>query len=147
MIIYGRKKQKEKRRTVTNIILDTSALLAYYNKEPGFMRVREVLSKDGFVCHIHAVNAIEVYYKLAGKFGTYQAEEAYTGLSDLNISIHECLDQKFQLHCASLKNAFPPLSLADVMVVALSRRLGGLILTSDKEFNRAKTAANIEQIR
>ncbi len=132
---------------MTNIILDASAMLAYYNDEPGADRVEEVFGKHEMQCHMHAVNVIEVYYKLAAKYGTYHADEAYTGIYDMNISIHECLDQKFQLHCANLKNAFPSLSLADVMVVALSRRLGGVVLTSDKEFNRAATVAKVEQIR
>lgn len=132
---------------MTNTVLDTSAILAYFNDEKGADRIERVLLSRGKKCHMHAANAIEVYYKVSAKSDDQLALTAYDRLSALGITIHESMDREFQLRCGMVKAAYPMLSLADSMVLVLAERIGGVVMTADKEFSKMGRFVAVEQIR
>lgn len=134
---------------MTNIVLDASAVLAYYNKEHGYDKVVQALDDIGSkcICHIHAVNAMEVFYKIAAKSDAITAKDAYYGMFHLGIEVNESIDVAFQLQAATLKTLHPMLSLADVIAITLAEKIGGTVYTTDRQFNRAGKLARIVQLR
>jgi len=130
-----------------NVVLDASAVLAFFNNESGAQKVEKVLMDDECKCHMHAANAIEVYYKVAWAIDKRAAMELYSDLMGFGVIIHENMDMFFQLRCGALKAEFLPLSLADTMAIALAERFGCAVLTTDKQFSRADKVVKVVQLR
>lgn len=130
------------------IVLDTSALIAFVENEKGADRVQEILDpRSGSSNHMHAANAIELLYQIARKSDGKKAKEVLELFVALGVTIRQDMDAHFQKRCYTLKTAFPALSLGDSMTISLAQGLGATVLTSDKEFSRAKQVVNVEQIR
>lgn len=132
---------------MNHIVLDASAAIAFFRVERGHERVEQVLRGREFHCHMHAINAIEVYYQLARKIDKATALRMYDGLYDLGITVEATLSRSFQLRCATLKMVYPSLSLADTAAIALAETLDALVLTTDQEFDRALDIVAVEQLR
>lgn len=129
-------------------VLDTSAMIAFIENEKGADRVQEILDpKSGFSIHMHAANAIELMYQIARKSDGKKAKLVLDLFIALGVTIRQDMDTHFQKRCYILKTAFPALSLGDSMTLSLAQGLGATVVTSDKEFNRAKQVVNVEQIR
>ena len=43
-------------------VIDACALIAYFRKEEGGEKLRQIFKEDGNICYMHAVNIGEVYY-------------------------------------------------------------------------------------
>ena len=98
-------------------------------------------------CFIHAGNAIELLYKIAGKTDIETANHRLDGFVKIGLIIREDMDSVIRQHCTMLKTVFPSLSLGDTMAIALAMKFKCVVLTSDKEFSRADKFVNVEQIR
>ncbi len=127
------------------IILDASALLAVALHEPGGEVVSFHMQSTPDAVIIHAVNALEVAYKLMDK--GMSEEFAWTAASFGGAMRIEDTDQDIISIAARIKTKNPYLSLGDSFCLALAEEVRGIVLTSDKGFAKAKTSAEVIMIR
>jgi uncharacterized protein with PIN domain len=68
-----------------SLVFDTSALVAYLNKEPGADLVESLLLDNPGQCYVHAINLCEVFYPLLRIEGADAAHEAISALVDVGL--------------------------------------------------------------
>lgn len=127
-------------------VLDASAIIAYLRDEPGADRVAELLVRPS-VIHVHAVNLLEVYYKLVAFGGDLAASEALDELRSLGFVLHDRIDDKLTLRSGFFKSRYPFLSLADSVCVALAETLRATTLTCDRPFANVQDKVDVELLR
>ena len=110
--------------------LDTSAMVALLRNEPGAEVVRQLLRDTTNTCFAHAVNLCEVYYGFARALGEPAAQHVVQDLYAVRILPREDMDEPFWQDVGRLK-ASGGISLADCFGIALVRRVGGELVTSD----------------
>lgn len=114
-------------------VLDACAMIAYVRGEPGSEVLEEMFSKPGHQFQAHSVNMAEVYYHFLWESGEQDAERAVYPFEH-GMSVREDGDPAFWREVARIK-APGGISLADCFCVALARRLGATIISTDrKEF-------------
>jgi len=129
-------------------VLDASALLAYLRAEPGVDTVVAALA-DGAT--ISAVNLAEVFTKLAD--AGIPPETATADLRSRGILggalVLEPFGDADALLCASLRvpTVRAGLSLADRACLALGRRLGSSVLTTDQAWAGLDVGVEVRLIR
>lgn len=119
------------------LVLDSQAVLAYLQNEPGAARVRDVLTNGE--PWMTLVNLGEVIYVLEREQGREVADAVYRQLltddrlpSDVSI-LWVPVDAELVRRVASIK-ARGGLSYADCFAAAAAERLHCPILTADREF-------------
>ena len=123
-------------------VLDASGLLAYFQREPGYERVRKALA-DGAA--ISAVNLAEVYAKVVER--GLPLEDIAQRLHALGLGV-----ATFGEEDARRSAGFHPetrklgLSLGDRACLALGARLGLPVLTADRAWIRL-AGVNVELVR
>jgi len=124
-------------------VLDASALLAYLHDEPGADRVREALSHDAL---ISAVNLAETLAKLGDE--GHDPEEVLDRIGVLPFDVVP-FDEGHALDSALLRarTATAGLSLGDRACLALARRLGRTVLTTDRAWSGLVPGLEVEVIR
>lgn len=127
---------------VNKVVLDASAFLAVANREPGAERVTPVLKQSV----MSAVNAAEVLQKLVLK--GMSLEKADENLRQLVKEI-VAFDHEQAAIVASLVALTLPkgLSLGDRACLALGKKLGGLVLTTDQIWETLEIGVKVEAIR
>jgi len=128
-------------------VLDASAVMAYLRGEPGADRVEALLARSSSDIAMHAVNLLEVYYKIASYGGEAAAGEAMDDLAVLGIRIHEKVDKALRLRSGFFKMRYPFLSLADSICIALAEQTRSVVVTSDRPFANVKDGVKLELIR
>ena len=119
------------------LVLDASALLAYLNDEPGGSEIEKLLLDEASECLVHAVNIIEVYYRVARNAGKHLAEEMLADLERAGVQVREDLDDALRrtagdLRVLVLDSSGPRRgSIADCLCAALAEREGCPVVTSD----------------
>jgi predicted nucleic acid-binding protein len=113
-----------------NYALDASAMVALLRNEPGAEVVRQLLRDTVNTCYAHAVNLCEVYYGFARALGEPAAQDVVQDLYAVRVLPREDMDQAFWQDVGRLK-ASGGVSLADCFGIALARRVGGELVTSD----------------
>ncbi len=116
-------------------VLDSFALLAHLQAEPGGPRVRELLEaahNDQARLHLSLINAGEIYYLLYRAQGRERAEEMLRDLRGLPITLQPVTEERI-LRAARLK-AQHTISYADAFATALAEELGAILVTGDLEF-------------
>jgi len=130
-----------------NKVLDSYALLAFFEKEPGYEVVKnalaEALEKDSFLL-MTTINAGEVYYIIARELGIGKAEEIWEVIKTLPVEIVE-VDAELAKEAARFKARFS-ISYADCFVAALARMKKAEIITGDKEFENIAREVRIKWI-
>lgn len=126
---------------------DACAVIAFLRDEPGADKMERLLTGQKGGIHIHAVNQLEVYYKLASFGGESAAEEAIRDIGSLQIRVHSALDKTMVKRAGFFKLRFPFLSLADSICIALAERLRGIVVTSDRPFVNVREYVDIDLIR
>lgn len=127
-------------------VLDASAAIAYLRAEPGGEKVK-ALFKPEFQLLIHAVNLLEVYYKLASYADEVNAQETIDDLSSLGVKIYETLDISLRKRAGFFKIRYPFLSLADSICIALADQTGSTVVTSDQPFRKVGDSIEMLMIR
>ena len=120
-------------------LLDTSALLALWEDEPGAARVAELLKKAArteAVCHAAFMSRMELTYRLWRDEGPDQALLAYEKCRALPLNWIE-FDERVLLAAASIK-AQHPLSVADAWIAASAQHVGAILIHKDPEFTQLK---------
>ncbi|TQE95327.1 MAG: type II toxin-antitoxin system VapC family toxin [Spiribacter salinus] len=127
------------------VVLDSFALLAYFEKEPGWRRVTTLLteaaaSKHSLECTV--VNWGEVYYITERVYGREKADVVLRVMDDLPISWID-VDRSLTRVAANFKLA-GGLAYADCFAAALAYTKQGPVVTGDSEFARVEGKVSIE---
>lgn len=117
-----------------NVILDSSAIIAYLANEPGAEVVDELLKDVENAVFVHAVNLCEVFYEVARLAGQDKAKAVTAALRNAGISTREDMDTGFWQDAGLIKADYRKVSLADCICAALAARIGGEVVTADREF-------------
>lgn len=129
-------------------ILDASAIICWLRREPGWQRVRDVLSGQDLVL-LHAVNLVEVLYHFR-RIGTSALQTASERIAATPIVISRVMDDVLLETASKLKAEQTPIALGDVFAVALTIHETGQLLTTDRsELEKIATAGicSIEFLR
>ena len=125
-------------------VLDSYALLAYLEAEPGSDRVRKLLetAKEG-KCRLYmcVVNLGEVMYIVERERGLSRAQETLARIDELPIEIMN-VERTLTLAAAHLKMDCP-IAYADCFAAALSQVKNASLVTGDPEFRKIKADCNV----
>ena len=128
-------------------VLDAHALLAYFEKEPGYKKVKELLisavEKDSPLL-MTSVNYGEVLYIVLREWGPQKADEIDRAIRTLPIDIVD-VDIQIAKETAQIKARFK-LSYAGCFAAALAKLRKGELLTGDGEFDQLKELIKIQWI-
>ncbi|MFU8832033.1 MAG: PIN domain-containing protein [Wenzhouxiangella sp.] len=114
-------------------LLDTSALLALRDDEPGAERVAGLLRDPAVRCHACFMTRMEVLYRI------WKDESELAG----KLALQQCLalpldwveaSDELLLQAAELKAGFS-ISVVDAWIAAAAMRQGAILLHKDPEFN------------
>ncbi len=125
-------------------ILDSYALLAYFQAEPAGAKVRDIL-KEAMVCaaavFLSLISLGEIYYIVARKRGD---EKAGTNMADISRLPIQLVDvTKERILAAARVKAQHPVSYADAFVVATAVEFAAAIVTGDPEFKETESLAAV----
>lgn len=126
-------------------LLDSFALLAYLNNEPGKSRVETVLAEaEKGQCSVlmSMINLGEVLYQVERLRDFYAAQRTLLLAESLPIKLLDA-SREMVLAAAHIKAAHP-LSYADAFAVAAARHYQATVLTGDPEFQTVATLISIE---
>ncbi len=126
-------------------LLDSFALLAFFQAEPGSLKVRELLerSQRGEIrLAITVVNLGEVAYRTERVFGLERAQEVLAKIEEYAPTVID-VDRELALAAAHLKARYR-ISYADCLAVAAARRLGAAVITGDPDFQQLEDQVPVE---
>ncbi len=126
-------------------LLDSSALLAFLNRERGFERVKLLLRTAAASDEPLLMNEItigEVYYVIAKDRSIEKAEEFLHRLQTLPV---QPVANSFPdiIEAARIKARFP-ISYADAFAVATAIRMNAAIVTEDPEFRAIEHLVTVD---
>jgi ribonuclease VapC len=120
-------------------ILDTYALIAFFEDEPGADFVRELLleaESEGLKLAMSVVNLGEVWSSVARSVSVKQADAIIQEIQGMSIEI---VDANWELtYQAAVYKSKGGLSYADCYTAALGKLWQAEVITGDPEFQRLK---------
>ena len=131
-----------------NIVLDSYALMAYFEDEPGADKVQRFLeqSEQCRLCLLMSiVNWGEVYYSLCRSKGAEKAEDSLLIIEQLPVRLIE-VRKDFMFEVAQLKARYP-IALGDCFAAALAIERRCPVITGDKEFEKLGNLLKVEWLR
>jgi predicted nucleic acid-binding protein len=124
---------------ISEYVLDSYALLAYLEAEPGSHKVMELLAaaKAG-KCRLFmsVVNLGEVMYIVERERGLPEAQDTLVRINELPIEIINA-DRTLTMAAAHLKMDCP-IAYADCFAAALAHLKNAILVTGDSEFGKIK---------
>lgn len=129
---------------MSTLVLDSHALLVYFEKEPGWERVTRHLTasaNDESTLLLSVVNWGEVDYVTRRVYGPDAAAEVRGIIEDLPIAIRDA-DRAGTQAAARLK-AGGGLSYADCFAAGLADLTDGAVLTGDPEFEHIEDLVDV----
>ena len=124
--------------TVTKI-LDSFALIAFFEDEPGADFVRELLleaESKNIKLAMTVVNLGEIWYSIARTVSPEQADATVQEIRGMSIEI---IDADWKLtHQAAIYKARGGISYADCYAAALAKLRKAEVITGDPEFQKLK---------
>lgn len=127
-------------------VLDSSAMIALANDEPGSDIVELLLTDPQNDCYAHAINLCEVFYDSYRRSSEDKALELIAELRKDVIERRD-LDETFWQHVGKLKAIHRRVSLADCCAIAFTLKLSGELVTSDHHELDALAAAGVCSIK
>jgi predicted nucleic acid-binding protein len=125
-------------------ILDSYALLAYFQAEPAGAKVRNILKAAAAgtsKAFLSVINLGEIYYIVARKRGETEAGVITEAISRLPVVLVEATKERV-LAAARVK-AQHPVSYADAFVVAAAIEFTAIVVTGDPEFKETESQAAV----
>jgi ribonuclease VapC len=126
-------------------VLDSYALLAYFEAESGSKQVHRLLewAKEG-KCRLYlsVVNLGEVVYIVERERGLPKAQETLARIDELPIDVVS-VDRTLTLAAAHLKMDCP-IAYADCFAAALSQIKNATLVTGDPEFGKLRSDCNVQ---
>lgn len=132
-----------------NYILDAWAVVAWLEKESGYLRVSELLEKAGnreIRLTMSIVNFGEVFYRTGRLYGIAEATRTERRIRALPINIIAPVEETLVMHAAYLKAQYP-ISYADAFAAALTEEEKAILVTGDRNFKRVEKKIKIEWLR
>jgi len=129
---------------VKRYVLDASALMAFFEHEPGADRVEELLREAAGTERrllLSVVNWGEVYYSVWRKYGETMAKQKVEEIARLPIELVD-VDLETAKLAATLK-AQHKLPYADCFAAALAAQRRALVVTADRDFECLKDAIGV----
>jgi len=117
------------------IVLDSWAVLAYFEDEPAGEAVGEIIAdayENGINLLMSLVNVGEVWYIVARQTSEKEADACIDQLRQLGINFAE-VDWKLVRHAARFKSKHK-MSFADCFAAGLAKEHSAQLVTGDKEF-------------
>ena len=131
-------------RPTTNAVLDSSAILALLQSEPGAAAVAALLADDD--CAVSSVNLAEVASKLADR--AMPPETAREAIEALNLSPHAFTEEDaFAVGELRAATRVRGLSLGDRACVALASRLALRAVTMDRIWETLTLPVEVEVVQ
>ncbi|RMD96067.1 MAG: type II toxin-antitoxin system VapC family toxin [Calditrichaeota bacterium] len=128
----------------TNIVLDSFALICYFQDEPGADKVEKIIEKaqnKEIKLYLNVVNLAEVRYIAKRRHGELAAKEAITTIPTLPIDIVP-VDEPLALIAGEIK-ANTSISLGDCFCAATALKFNASVLTGDPEFQQLEDQIKI----
>lgn len=119
--------------------LDTSALIAFFQDEPGAAKVQELLTEARQAEHpllLSVVNWGELYYVAWQRMGEAAAQQRVQEIARLPIELVD-VDRETALLAATLK-AQHKLPYTDGFAAALAMQRKAVVVTADRHFARVE---------
>jgi len=120
-------------------VLDTFALIAHFEAEPGGEKVSQLLIDAGngeITIAMSLINVGEIFYIITRQQGISKAEIMLDDLRAFPITFYEATENRI-LAAARLKAEYP-ISYADAFAASLAQELGASLVTGDPEFKTIK---------
>ncbi len=126
-------------------VLDSYALLAYFQAEPGGRTIASLLqqaqSTSDVRLYLSTISAGEIYYITCRKLGAERAEELLSDLRKLPVTLCQATEERV-FSAARIKAEYP-VSYADAFVVGLAKEFDGLVVTGDPEFKAVEPLVDV----
>lgn len=127
-------------------VLDSSALIAYLDNEPGAAVVDNILNDLNNTSYAHSINLCEVYYHFVRRENAHTGKQAIHALRQAGLIERQDMGTAFWERVGGLK-AKGNISLADCFCITLAEEISGEVVTADhREFDPI-TLLNICKIR
>jgi predicted nucleic acid-binding protein len=132
-------------------VLDSWALMAFFEDEPAAGQVEALLSKGEAGTHklfLSAVNWGEIYYSTMREVSQEAAERIVRQISGLAIEIVGVDDKNMDLvRQAAIFKGTRKISYADAFAAALAKIKNAELVTGDREFKQVEDEIRIEWLR
>ena len=118
-------------------VMDSFAMIAFFENEPGADRVALILKSlmdRKAKAYMSVINWGEIYYNTMKEQGVETAEKVIGQLKQYPVELVDA-DQKLTYEAAKLKGRYK-IAYADCFAAALSYRLNAVIVTGDPEFKK-----------
>jgi|ERR1044072_3926011 ribonuclease VapC len=130
------------------IVLDSWAIMAYFEDEPSAEKVADIMAEaheEQTPVFMSVVNAAEVWYILARRTSESEANRGVHELRQLGI---EFVDADWDLahEAASFKSKYR-MSFADCFAAALARQKKALLVTGDHEFKQVESEVTVDWLK
>lgn len=122
---------------MANKVLDSWALVAFFEDEPAASQVEEVLdqaSSNQHRLYLSAINWAEIYFSTMREVSQEAADRHAEIIAQLPIEIVGLTDDLHLARQAAIFKARHRLSLADAFAAALAKEKRAELLTGDPEF-------------
>ena len=122
-----------------NYVLDSYAVLAYFQDEAGAAEVEGLLAKaatEEVALFMSAVNLGEAAYIVGRKAGLEKRDLFLLAVEALPLRVISA-DKQLALAAAEFKTDLP-IAFGDCFALALAKLLGGTVVTGDPEFEKAE---------
>jgi ribonuclease VapC len=129
---------------MTNVVLDSSAVLAMVYSEPGGTTVHDAIVSSLYVVSMSAINWCEVLTKLTQKSPIMTAERLTAILPGVEVLP---FGQDEAQRVATLAKSCPQISLGDRACLALARSLDATVWTTDKLWAKLPVGAALKVLR
>lgn len=129
-------------------VLDSFALLAYLQAEPGGAIVKRVLHEaeaGQAAAFVSLINLGEVLYKLERQQGAQSVPDSIALLDSLPLIVTEVT--RARVYAAARLKANYAISYADTFVAALAQELDAVVLTGDPEFRKLGDTVRIQWLQ
>jgi len=124
-------------------VLDTSAILALIENEPGADRVEELLRGSQVVEPFMVL--LECYYITYRERGAAEAETRHALLRRSGMMVEWCADEATVLTAGRMK-ARNAVSLADALIAAFAKQRGAVLVHKDPEYESLAGEVELEPL-
>jgi len=126
-------------------VLDTYAVLAVIEDEPGAQTVAEIITAQNIMIYLSIVSLGEIYYIILRRLGEQAAEEVVQNtLDEPSLAVVDATWPRVK-DAARIK-ATGGLSYADSFVLALGKELRAPVVTGDPEIKATGKKVGVEVI-
>ena len=132
---------EKKKMEGKSFVLDTSALMAFIEREEGSERVRDILLSKSII--IPWLSLLEIVYISQRELGEEEALTRYALLKKLDAKIIWDADEALLLNAARIKSTHS-LSLADSVIAAITTQHNAILLHKDPEYNQLQGVVDME---